>query len=80
MSDDPAQFAIVPLPEPGTARDALLRDAIAFGGSDELLRQFFSCEEAGQRLAAERQRGGEPRRRYRRASDGPGRGADGAAG
>jgi hypothetical protein len=37
-------YAIVPLPPPGPAREALLRDAIAFGGSDELLRKFFECE------------------------------------
>jgi hypothetical protein len=44
MTDDPALFAIVPLPPPGEAREALLRDAIAFGGSEELLRKFFACE------------------------------------
>ena len=51
MTDDPALFAIVPLPELGPARDALLRDAIAFGGSDELLRKFFACEEVERDLA-----------------------------
>src|SRR6516165_9287015 len=51
MTDDPAMYAIVPLPEPGPARDAVLRDAIAFGGSDELLRQFFACVEAERNLA-----------------------------
>jgi hypothetical protein len=37
-------YALMPVPEPGPARDAVLRDAIAFGGSDELLRKFFACE------------------------------------
>jgi hypothetical protein len=27
MTDDPALFAIVPLPSPGTAHDQVLRDA-----------------------------------------------------
>ena len=51
MTDDPRQFAIVPLPPPGEAREALLREAIACGGSDELLRQFFACVEAERNLA-----------------------------
>ena len=55
MTDDPALFAIVPLPPPGPAREALLRDATAYGGSDELLRKFFACEETEQRFATERQ-------------------------
>jgi len=55
MTDEPDQYVIAKLPPPGTARETLLRDAIAFGGSDELLRKFFGCEEAEQRLAAERQ-------------------------
>jgi hypothetical protein len=31
MTDDPALFAIVPLPPPGTARNQVLRDAILIG-------------------------------------------------
>ena len=52
---EPDLFAIVPLPAPGPAREALLRDATAYGGSDELLRKFFACEETEQRFATERQ-------------------------
>jgi hypothetical protein len=48
-------YAIVLLPEPGPAREALLREAIAYGGGDELLRQFFSTEAAGRDLV-DRQR------------------------
>jgi hypothetical protein len=44
-------YALVPVPEPGTARDALLREAIAFGGSDELLRKFFACDATERGLA-----------------------------
>jgi hypothetical protein len=44
-------YAIVPVPEPGTARDAVLRDAIAIGGSDELLRKFFACDATERDLA-----------------------------
>jgi hypothetical protein len=51
MTDDPALFAIVPLPPPGPARDALLREAIAFGGPDEMLRKFFACEATERDLA-----------------------------
>src|SRR5262249_32033787 len=46
-----ALYAIVPLPPPGPAREALLREAIAFGGSDELLRNFFACEATERHLA-----------------------------
>jgi hypothetical protein len=46
-------YALVPVPPPGTARDAVLRDAIAFGGSAELLRQFFNCEATERELAAQ---------------------------
>jgi hypothetical protein len=55
MTDEPALFAIVPLPPPGPAREALLRDAIATGGSDELLRKFFACD-ATERDLAQQQR------------------------
>jgi hypothetical protein len=55
MNDEPDLFAIVPLPAPGPAREALLRDAIAFGGSDELLRKFFACEAVEQSLADQQQ-------------------------
>jgi hypothetical protein len=48
-------YAIVPIPEPGTARDALLRDAIAIGGSDELLRKFFACDATERALADQQQ-------------------------
>jgi hypothetical protein len=51
MTDDLALFVIVPLPPPGPAREALLRDAIAYGGSDELLRKFFACEATERHLA-----------------------------
>ena len=51
MTDDPAMFAIVPLPPLGPAREALLRDAIAYGGGGELLRKFFACEEVERDLA-----------------------------
>jgi len=51
MTDEPALFAIVPLPPPGPAREALLRDAIATGGSDELLRKFFDCDATERDLA-----------------------------
>jgi hypothetical protein len=51
MTDEPALFAIVPLPPPGPAREALLAGAIAFGGSDELLRKFFACEATESALA-----------------------------
>jgi hypothetical protein len=44
-------YAIVPLPEPGLAREALLRDAIAYGGGDELLWKFFACEATERDLA-----------------------------
>jgi hypothetical protein len=51
MTDEPALFAIVPLPPLGPARDALLREAIAYGGGDELLRKFFACEQVERELA-----------------------------
>jgi hypothetical protein len=48
-------YAIVPLPPPGEAREAVLREAIAYGGSGEMLRKFFACEaverELGQQQA-----------------------------
>jgi hypothetical protein len=51
MSDIPQLYAIVPLPVNGPAREALLREAIAYGGSDELLRKFFSCDQVERDLA-----------------------------
>jgi hypothetical protein len=51
MSDTPQLYALVPLPEAGPAREALLRDAIAYGGGDELLRKFFACEATERDLA-----------------------------
>ena len=55
MTDAPTPelYAIVPVPPPGPARNALLRDAIAFGGSEELLSKFFACEAAEQQLVAQ---------------------------
>jgi hypothetical protein len=50
MTDDPRQFAIVPLPPPGEGREALLHEAIACGGGAELLRKFFACEATEQSL------------------------------
>jgi hypothetical protein len=44
-------YALVPLPDAGPAREALLREAIAYGGGDELLRKFFACETAERDLA-----------------------------
>jgi len=51
MSDTPQLYAIVPLPEPGPAHDALLQEAIAYGGGEECLRKFFACEAAERDLA-----------------------------
>jgi hypothetical protein len=43
-------YALVPLPANGPTREALLREAIAYGGGDELLRKFFACEATAQSL------------------------------
>ena len=53
MRDAPEFYAIVPVPPPGPARNALLRDAIAVGGSEELLSKFFACETAEQQLVTQ---------------------------
>jgi hypothetical protein len=52
-------YALVPLPGPGPAREALLREAIAFGGSDELLRKFFDCEAVERELTEQQAQLGE---------------------
>jgi hypothetical protein len=44
-------YALVPVPPPGTARDAVLRDAIAIGAGAELLRTFFNCDAVEHELA-----------------------------
>jgi hypothetical protein len=54
MTDEPALFAIVLLPpDPGPVRETLLRDAIAYGEGDELLRKFFACEATERDLASQ---------------------------
>jgi hypothetical protein len=56
MSDSEL-FALVRLPPSGPARETLLRDyeAIAYGGSDEMLRKFFACEAVERDLANQQQ-------------------------
>jgi hypothetical protein len=52
MTDESALFVLVRLPPPGPTRETLLRDyeAIAYGGSEEMLRKFFACEEVEREL------------------------------
>jgi hypothetical protein len=51
MSDTLQLYALVPLPANGPARDAVLRDAIAYGGGAELLRKFFDADAVERDLA-----------------------------
>jgi hypothetical protein len=44
------EYGLISIPGAGPAREALLREVIAYGGSEEMLRKFFDCEQIARDL------------------------------
>jgi hypothetical protein len=49
------EYGLIEIPASGPARETVLREVIAYGGSEEMLRKFFDCEEVAQSLALQQQ-------------------------
>jgi hypothetical protein len=44
------EYGLISIPGAGPAREALLREVIAYGGSEEMPRKFFDCEQVARDL------------------------------
>jgi hypothetical protein len=45
------EYGLIPIPNTGPEREAMLRQVIAYGGSEEMLRKFFDCDQVERDLA-----------------------------